>query len=412
MPSNILIVDDSDVQREHVAALCRELVPAAEIRQCADGAEAIASLRQRAADVVITDLEMPVMDGVLLAGYVADENLAQAIIICSSKDPQLIASVGTMSEFRGLQVLGTLQKPIWIDSLRYSLGKFRAGASTQTGAPRREEQTPQIIRDELIAAMDEGVIEPYYQPKLTTNGLLLKGVETLIRWRHSEYGFIPPPIFVSLAEQTGLINELTLYLLRRGAEHIRLCEGRGLRLTWSFNLSPQSVADGAFAQRLGETLNEAGVKPGSVIFEVTENMLLENRASALQALARLRLSGYGLSIDDFGSGFANAEQLAMLPATELKIDRSLVDGAARKPRQRQILESTVRLAQNLNLVTVAEGIENFDDYRLLKALGVDLVQGFYFARPMPIDKLFEWINSDLSALRKQTKAQLAPDADA
>lgn len=403
MVSSILVVDDSRLQCEHAATLCRRLVPTADIQCCHDGSEALDHLRVSEVDIVVLDLEMPVMDGVLLASHIANEQLAKGIIISSSKDPKLIASVGTMSESSGLAVLGTLQKPIQESCLQNSFAKFSALKPRSTAPAAAAARLPEITAEELAAAIANDEIEVYYQPKLTTRGLLLKGVEALARWKHPLHGFIPPPVFIDLAEKTSQINALTLKLFQRGVQDMQACEQRGLRLTWSFNLSPQSIADSEFSKGLADILDSAVVNASNVIFEVTENMLLENRALSLQALARLRLYGFGLSIDDFGTGFANAEQLAMLPATELKIDRSLIDGVSKKWQQREILESTVRLAKNLQLTTVAEGVEELEDYLLLKALEVDLVQGYYFARPMPIDALFDWITGELSDLRNQTK---------
>ena len=400
MITRILVVDDSTVQRDHAVGLCRELVPEANIRQCTDGNHAVEELRKQTADIVVMDLEMPVMDGVLLASHIARESLASAIVICSSKDPLLIGSVGVMSESAGLRVLGMLQKPIQVDSLRQSFEKL----FVPIRKPLKARAThPKVSREELDAAIARGEIELFYQPKLTSKGLLLKGVEALARWRHESGDIIPPPLFIPLAETTGLIDQLTISLLEQGIKHIKSCEKRGLRISMSFNLSPQSLSNPHFGEQIETLANASGVDSRSIIFEVTENMLLENLATSLQFLARLRLKGFGMSIDDYGTGFANAEQLAMLPATELKIDRSLVDGASKKWQQRQILESIVRLAQNLKLTTVAEGIEEFDDYQLLCELDVDLVQGFLFAKPMPADQFFNWVSKDLSTIRKRTK---------
>lgn len=396
MPRDILVVDDSQLQRDHAVTLCRSVAPQAIIRECGNGAEALAMLRLQPADAVVMDLEMPVMDGVLLAGYIARERLTMGIVICSSKDPMLIASVGNMIEISGLRVLGMLQKPIKKHLLKQSFAKLE---SFEPISPKNRREHYEITRKELVAATEREDIRLFFQPKLTATGLVLKGVEALARWHHDKYGLVPPSLFIPLAEQADLIDRLTFTLLRQGVEFIKSCKERGLNLSVSFNLSPQSISKIGFVEQVEDIVHASGIDPKHVIFEVTENMLLRNLQIALTALGRLRLHGFGLSIDDFGTGFANAEQLAMLPATELKIDRALVHGASNKWQQQKILENTIELGRSLNLTTVAEGVELLEDYQLLRTLGVDMVQGFYFAKPMPGEQLNQWINTELKSIR-------------
>ena len=142
------------------------------------------------------------------------------------------------------------------------------------------------------------------------------------------------------------------------------------------------------------------IHPADLTLEVTENALLGELACAIQTLARLRLKGFNIAIDDYGTGFANAQQLSRVPATELKLDRSLVDRVASRPQQRTILASTVDLARNLKLSTVAEGVETLEDFLVLSELGVDQVQGFYFSRPLPADELVVWLQQGLNQCRK------------
>ena len=129
--------------------------------------------------------------------------------------------------------------------------------------------------------------------------------------------------------------------------------------------------------------------------------LLGELASAIRTLARLRLKGFHIAIDDYGTGFANAQQLSRVPATELKIDRSLTHRSAARPQQRTILASTVDLAKNLNLTTVAEGVETEEDFHIIQELGVDLVQGYYFSKPLSSEDLLAFIKTGLSQLRRQ-----------
>ena len=143
------------------------------------------------------------------------------------------------------------------------------------------------------------------------------------------------------------------------------------------------------------------VPANEITFEITENALLGELASAIRTLARLRLKGFHIAIDDYGTGFANAQQLSRVPATELKIDRSLVHRAAARPQQQTIFASTVELAKKLNRSTGAEGVETREDFQVVVDLGVDLVQGFYFSKPLFPDDLLTWIKTGLSQLRRE-----------
>jgi len=153
--------------------------------------------------------------------------------------------------------------------------------------------------------------------------------------------------------------------------------------------------------KISEQIANHNLSPSEIVLEITENAISGEVSNAIETLAKLRLKGFNLAIDDYGTGFANAQQLSRVPATELKLDRVLVDNVTTKPQQKTILKSTVNLAKELNLNTVAEGVENFDDFQFIFHLKVDLVQGYYFAKPMPSNTLIEWLKIDLAKIRKK-----------
>jgi EAL domain-containing protein (putative c-di-GMP-specific phosphodiesterase class I)/FixJ family two-component response regulator len=396
---SILITDDSITQRQYAQALCSEL-GIKDILNATDGVEALKVLQTNKVDVVLVDLEMPIMDGVELIRSIAQEKLATSVIILSAKDPILISSVGTMAEADGLHVLGTFQKPLLQDMLECSLLRFIQDAINES-----QQKAPAITSDvtalELSLAIGNGEFTLAYQPKLTVQGLLLRGVEALARWKHPQKGIISPGVFIPLAERHGLIDALTRNLLEQAFAQKKIWQQYGLRFHLAFNLSPLSLADTDLADLLFSMAQAYGIPPAEITFEVTENALLGELACAIRTLARLRLKGFHIAIDDYGTGFANAQQLSRVPATELKLDRSLVHRAATRPQQRTILASTVDLAKKLNLMTVAEGVETAEDFQVLVDLGVDQVQGFYFSKPLYVDDLMEWIKTGLTKLRRQ-----------
>jgi EAL domain-containing protein (putative c-di-GMP-specific phosphodiesterase class I) len=304
-----------------------------------------------------------------------------------------------MAEADGLHVLGTFQKPLQRDLLETSLMRYVRDLKTaHTHEPMPQSEVTVI---DFCNALDVGDITLAYQPKLTVQGLIMRGVEALARWNHPEKGAIPPSVFIPLAERHGLIDTLTRDLLEKAFMQKRTWQQMGLRFHIAFNLSPLSLADATLSDWLAELAQQYTIPPEEITLEVTENALLGELACAIRTLARLRLKGFNIAIDDYGTGFANAQQLSRVPATELKIDRSLIHQVSIRPQQKTILASTVELAKNLKLITVAEGVESLDDYRILQELGVDIVQGFYFSKPLKSDDLLEWIKSGLSKVRRQ-----------
>jgi EAL domain-containing protein (putative c-di-GMP-specific phosphodiesterase class I)/AmiR/NasT family two-component response regulator len=395
---SVLVTDDSLTQRQYAKELCKDL-GVMDLHEAANGVDALQVLDARSVDVVLIDLEMPVMDGVELIRSMAQKKFVSSVIILSAKDPILIASVGTMAEADGLHVLGTFQKPLLPDALECSLLRFIQDAKTKAAEPKIALEN-EVTAVELSEALANGDLTLAYQPKLTVQGLMLKGVEALARWRHPQKGMISPGVFIPLAERHGMIDMLTRHLLHVAFQHKKNWQNFGLRFNLAFNLSPLSLADSDMVDWLCKLTEDYGIAPTDVTFEITENALLGELASAIRTLARLRLKGFHIAIDDYGTGFANAQQLSRVPATELKIDRSLVHRSAARPQQRTILASTVDLAKNLNLTTVAEGVETEEDFKIIHNLGVDLVQGYYFSKPLFPDDLLAFIKTGLNQVRR------------
>jgi EAL domain-containing protein (putative c-di-GMP-specific phosphodiesterase class I)/FixJ family two-component response regulator len=397
---HVLIVDDSLAQRQYAQKICVDLGLGL-IENAANGAEALTLLQQHAIDVVLIDLEMPIMDGVELIRALAEKKLSAGIIILSSKDPILISSVGTMAEADGLNVLGTFQKPLQFNLLNCCLLRFLQDLYLESINTKTESHAVNVTAEELSYALLHHEITLAYQPKLTVQGLLLRGVEALARWHHPQKGNISPGEFIPLAERHGLIDLLTRNLLEQALAQKQIWQQSGLRFHLAFNLSPLSLADEQLVEWISLLAKKYTVLPQELTLEVTENALFDELACAIRTLARLRLKGFNVAIDDYGTGFANTQQLSRVPATELKIDRSLVHRASTRPQQRDILASTADLAKTLKLTTVAEGVETWDDFTILREIGVDQVQGFYFSKPLYPNQLLAWIKSDLSKIRER-----------
>jgi EAL domain-containing protein (putative c-di-GMP-specific phosphodiesterase class I)/AmiR/NasT family two-component response regulator len=397
----VLIVDDSVVQRNHVVTLCQQQQHSImTIDDAENGLLALEKLRLHKYDLVFIDLEMPIMDGVELVRRIADENLAESVIILSSKDPSLILSIGAMAEADGLFVVGTFQKPLKEADLSASFTRFFKGSSQEETTEKHKALV--FEKQDFVRGIEEKEFKLAYQPKLSVKGLLLKGAEALARWDHPTRGRISPVEFIAAAEGLGVISLVTFHLFESALKQKVIWKEHGINIHLSFNLSPLSLTDTGLADSIEQLVNSYAISPSELVLEITENAISGEVSTAIETLAKLRLKGFNLAIDDYGTGFANAQQLSRIPATELKVDRSLVDNVATNPQQQSILKSTVSLSKELRLVTVAEGVEYFEDFQYLLSLDVELVQGYYFAKPMMPEELMVWIKSGLSKLRKQT----------
>lgn len=388
---SLLVVDDSAVQRAHTVALCRELgVPM--IYEAESGLEALEllALLVLPPDLLIVDLEMPGMDGIELIQQLGERRLFIPFIVASARETALIESVEAMGNSLGLQVLAALQKPLRPGLLQSALERFGTVADSGTAAALPERADPVDI-DALADAIDSGVISVHYQPKVDMRTGIVRGVEALARWYRQGEGFVRTDWFVAAAEREGLIGGLTRVVMTQALAQAAQWNARGLKLSMAINLSPHLLEQPQLVDEIAELTAQHGLQPEQVMLEVTETSVLACLGAALGVLARLRLKGFGLSIDDYGTGFSSMQQLARIPFTELKIDRSFVHGAPERANLRVILQSALDMARQLGLVTVAEGIETLEDWRLLQDSGCVVGQGYFVARPMPAHELPVWL---------------------
>lgn len=397
--SHVLIIEDSETQALFARDLCRSL-GVNEITVAHNGREGLANIRQNPPDLILLDLEMPEVDGVQVLQQMAQEQLILPVIVTSAKDYMLISTVELMGRELGLPVLGGLKKPLAQSDLQDLLARLNRSAKYSTGLSAQPFDS-----SDIRLALDEKQFIPYYQPKVTLQGNLLKGAEMLARWQHPQHGIVSPAQFIPIIEKNGWATELTLYMLEEGLMQWQEWARRGLRLPLSVNLSALSLQGHELIPEIEERVRSNHVPPRFIIFEITETALSENLAEAIGIAARLRLAGFGLSIDDFGTGFATMQQLTRFPFTELKIDQSLVTSVANKPHITAILSSVIELSHRMQLTTVAEGIESDSDLGFMGKQGCMMGQGFYIARPMEVDQFEVWMKERIQT-SKPTHQQI------
>jgi EAL domain-containing protein (putative c-di-GMP-specific phosphodiesterase class I)/FixJ family two-component response regulator len=388
---SLLVVDDSAVQRSHAVALCREL-GVQMIYEAAGGQEALDLLAMLVLppDLLIIDLEMPGMDGIELIQQLKERKFMIPLIVASSRETSLIQSVETLARNLGLPVLAGLQKPLRAKSLCGALERFDE-VSGATNEPPPKEAALTFTAGMLASAIAAGEIKVHYQPKVDMRTGIVRGVEALARWQPTGGAFVRPDHFIALAEREGLIHDLTLSVMGQALAQAADWNSHGLKLSTAINLSPGLLNRPSLVQEVSDMVEQHALQADQVVLEVTETSLVDCMGAALGVLARLRLKGFGLSIDDYGTGFSSMQQLARIPFTELKIDRSFVHGAHQRKNLRVILQSALDMARQLDLVTVAEGVESLEDWRLLQECGCNVGQGYLIAKPMAASEMPQWL---------------------
>ncbi|MBN2825851.1 MAG: EAL domain-containing protein, partial [Campylobacterales bacterium] len=228
-----------------------------------------------------------------------------------------------------------------------------------------------------------------YQPKVSTlDGKTINGVESLIRWKSPLLGLMPPDKFIAIAEESGLIIELGYWIIERSCRDFLLLQHEGVELHQvSINISSVQFASKDFLKRVEAILKEIGIDPKYIEFELTERIIAHDDVEVLATLNTLKSMGIDIAIDDFGTGYSSLSYLRKLPVDRIKIDKSFVTDIDRGEAYEIVQSAIVPLAKALHLATTAEGVERQEEFAILKNIGVDDIQGFYFAKPMSIEKL-------------------------
>ncbi|MEM6382801.1 MAG: EAL domain-containing response regulator [Pseudomonadota bacterium] len=384
----VLVVDDDPL----LLAVCKAFFKrrqAENVLTATSALEALGLIQDHPEiDLVLCDLNMPDVDGLQFLRILAEQAFSTPIIIISGEDGTILRSAHALAKAQGLAMLGKIAKPINHSELEDVLEQ----SAEPTIGQQPSRQTP-ITEQEFREALTKGEIRAHLQPVVECESGQVVSAEALARWNHPVHGPILPDAFVPPLEQAGLIPELTEHILTDALATKVACKSAGYDLQIAVNTDAYTISQLDFPDRISAIAASAGVRNSDIKLELTERNLIDDGPGSMEVLTRLRLRRFAISIDDFGTGNSNLQQLCTFPLTELKIDKAFLDGVATDRAKAVCLNAIVSLARSLNLQTVAEGIETEHDMMLVSEAGVKYAQGHHIAKPLDPDAFLRWLQA-------------------
>jgi EAL domain-containing protein (putative c-di-GMP-specific phosphodiesterase class I) len=384
--NRVLVIDDDHTVCELVSALARTM------GLTCDATRDPATFLDRVTpetSLILLDLMMPEMDGIEVLRLLGERRCKARILLMSGMDKRVLETAERLAQSLGLAVVGHLQKPFPLTELKSVLDSV-AGME----APKSVEEVPAItVSDEQIRnAVKNGEFLNFYQPQINLKTGDVMGVEALARWRHPERGMTLPENFLARLDALDLMDALcwsTAELAMAEAKHFRRRNGELLRL--SINASMRSLHDLEFPDALVTLARKYDFPVEMIAVEITESVLMSELSRTLDVLTRLRMKNFQLSIDDFGSGYAMMRQLQNVPATELKIDKSIVENMHLNDSDRVMVGKIIEMGHELKLSVLAEGVMTQEQFQLLRGKGCDGAQGYWFSYPLPAESTKQWL---------------------
>lgn len=384
--NTLLILDDDVTLTTLMTAVAKDL--GFEVKHCEDGRQFIDAILAWKPSHLAIDLVMPSIDGIEILKTLARMDCQSSIILTSGIGSVLLPLAQLTALEHQLNIRGILHHPVLPHLLQKLLADhpsvdLHATDHTQVVKPLS------IYHESIDAAIRQQQFVVYYQPQIELFTGEVIGFEALLRWQHPQHGIQLPELFIHVAEDTGQIEALTEHVVVSGIQFIQSISST---LCLSVNISAKSLHNDRLIKMLEQVCQRLAFDPARMILELTETATMLDTKQAEQLLSHLRAQGFKLSIDDFGTGYSSMAQLANLPFTELKIDKSFVMTMESAPKSRKVIASTLKLAESLGLETIAEGIENSMAAIGLRELGCRYGQGYFFARPMDAAASKVWLS--------------------
>lgn len=354
-----------------------------------DKIKAIDFTQLTASDVLFIDLMMPGTDGIQVLESLARNRVQCSIIPMSGTHQEVLTTAETIARRSGLRVIGVLNKPFRVHEVRRLLEEALKQPEPSAPKPVHSE----INIEDVLSGLERKEFDAFFQPIIDLSNDQLAGYEALARWRSDKFSLVPADRFVSLAARNGLLPRLTRQIVNRVLACAAKLKAQGLLWNMSINMGTEDLIDSELPERLAAMLAEYNLPPGSLTVELTETSATISETRMFGILARLRLKGIELAIDDYGISYSGLDRVSNIPFTSLKIDKQFISSMTTNRNARMIVESSVALAKQLNLRTVAEGVETEEQRDLLKKIGCQFGQGYLLAPPMEFAELVAWASA-------------------
>jgi len=387
---HFLVAEGDQVQRHALADILVHL-GVGRITQAPDGHTALRHFSAGitpAVDIAIIDLALPGMDALELIRRLSEAKSRVGVVVVGAQSNAVLFSVETMAAAYGINMLGAIGKPVIGSRLEAIITDYLQPAEARLQA---SGQAPHISFAEVGQGLQMREFDPYFQPKIELETGQVKGLEMFARWRHPLYGVLGPASFMPALEDNRRIDFLDWSMIEKSVAACRTLHDQGIPISFSINVDQGTLAHPQFMEQIAACLDRHRIMADYITFEMTESAVLTTDPHFLERLLRLRMKGFGLAIDDYGTGRSNLQLLARIPFSELKIDRSFVDGASKKQAIGTVLRSCLGLARNLDRRSVAVGVETKQDWDFLQGLGCTYAQGYYIAKPMPVEEFPAWL---------------------
>lgn len=378
-PDCVIVIENHAFQR---AVLVKALsnLGVGHVVSASDAEQAIGLLNQLPkVDIVFFDLADGSINHSAFLQVAVERGNVQALVAYSELQADLYRAVRPMKSLSGLKLLGILDKPLNMQDLQRLVANFRHRHHVQS---MPDLSVPELIpEDEVRHGLAVGAFEAWYQPKFDLVGRRLFGVEALVRWCHPTRGMLLPRELLGAVLAYDLIDEMLMQLLDQGIALLMQLRAQGVELGMAFNLTASQLVRNELVEHIIQRLQEHDLPGSALMFEIAESSLLDLPASALANLVRLRESGCGLSIDDFGLGFSSLRLLAQLPFNQIKLDGVFVQDLA-NPGHRAVVASSLALTRALHMDLIIEGVGSQSTLDTLIELGCSFGQGYHLAVPM------------------------------
>ena len=341
--------------------------------------------------VLVTGLRFADGDGFQLMRLLARRADAPACFIVSRQQRAVIKAATNLASVCGLALAGVGELPADADEIAREVMAYPCRQATQ--APATPAPLPELARDELLALLDRDVLQPWMQPKLRLATGEIIGFEALMRAHDADGAVVMPDRLVAALQRHHLLDQATLHMARRTVEFVATCLNEGMAVSASINVSMQSLSNVAFCQELAAAVDHVQLDPSWITIEITETDAMADLASVIENTARIRMLGFNLAIDDFGTAYSSLFQLSRIPFSELKIERAFITGLGEDRGKQGIVKACAMLGASLGLHVVAEGVETADELAQVQAAGCTEVQGYLVSRPMPAAQALDWLRA-------------------